>query len=197
MKRVRTHALVLINWKGVFYERYLLDDRVTALEGDNGAGKTTVMIAAYVALLPDMTRLRFTNVGESDASGGDKGIWGRLGNPNRPSYAALVFDIGGEQIIAGVHLVRKGEPSVELSSFVISELQHTIPLQDVFLIRSGLDALVPELSDLRENVGLHGGKIQLFKSAKEYFAELFDRGITPLRLGIDDDRSRFNDMLRT
>jgi chromosome partition protein MukB len=195
--RVRSHALVLINWKGVFYERYLLDDRVTALEGDNGAGKTTVMIAAYVALLPDMTRLRFTNVGESDASGGDKGIWGRLGNPNRPSYAALVFDMTGEHVIAGVHLVRRGEPSVELTPFVISDLQQPIRLQDVFLVRSGSDDLVPELTDLRENVGVLGGKLQLFKSAKEYFAELFDRGITPLRLGIDDDRSRFNDMLRT
>jgi chromosome partition protein MukB len=83
MKRVRGRTLVLVNWKGVFYERYTLDENVTALEGDNGAGKTTVMIGAYVVLLPDMTRLRFTNVGESDATGGDKGIWGRLGNPNR------------------------------------------------------------------------------------------------------------------
>jgi len=108
VKRVRAHILVLVNWKGVFYERYTLDENVTALEGDNGAGKTTVMIAAYVVMLPDMTRLRFTNLGESDASGGDKGVWGRLGNPNRPSYAAVAFDLGGEYVVAGVHLERKG-----------------------------------------------------------------------------------------
>ena len=42
--------------------------------GSNGAGKTTVMIAAYVALLPDMSRLRFTNLGETGATGGDKGF---------------------------------------------------------------------------------------------------------------------------
>jgi chromosome partition protein MukB len=47
------------------------------------------MIAAYIVLLPDLTRLRFTNLGESGATGGDRGIWGRLGEPNRPSYAAL------------------------------------------------------------------------------------------------------------
>src|SRR6266545_7473329 len=98
MKRVRSRTLVLVNWKWVFYERYTLDSNVTALEGDNGAGKTTVMIAAYVVLLPDMTRLRFTNVGESDATGGDKGVWGRLGSPNRPSYAVMVFDVGGEHV---------------------------------------------------------------------------------------------------
>src|SRR6266498_1584162 len=197
MKRVRTHALVLINWKGVFYERYLLDDRVTALEGDNGAGKTTVMIAAYVALLPDMTRLRFTNVGESDASGGDRGIWGRLGNPHRPSYAALAFDIDGEHVVAGVHLERKAEPSVELTPFLVSDLPKAGHLQDVFLLRSGSQDLVPELTDLRENVAALGGRIQVFKTAKEYFAALFERGITPLRLVVDEERTRFNDMHRT
>src|SRR5690554_3841760 len=97
MSQTYARALTLVNWKGVFYERYLLDRHVTALEGDNGAGKTTVMIAAYVALLPDMTRLRFTNLGETGATGGDKGIWGRLGEPGRPSYVALDFVLPGSQ----------------------------------------------------------------------------------------------------
>src|ERR1700722_11994399 len=109
MNRTRAHALAMVNWKGVFYERYLLDRHVTALEGANGAGKTTVMIAAYVVLLPDMSRLRFTNLGET--TGGDKGIWGRLGEMGRPSYAALDFALpGARRLIAGVHLERKGEP---------------------------------------------------------------------------------------
>ncbi len=68
MTRAHAEALALVNWKGVFYERYLLDRHVTALEGANGAGKTTVMIAAYVVLLPDMSRLRFTNLGETGAT---------------------------------------------------------------------------------------------------------------------------------
>jgi chromosome partition protein MukB len=100
MSRARATALALVNWKGVFYERYLLDRHVTALEGANGAGKTTVMIAAYVVLLPDMTRLRFTNLGESGAVGGDRGIYGRLGEPGRPSYAAMEIDCAGQRVIA-------------------------------------------------------------------------------------------------
>jgi chromosome condensin MukBEF ATPase and DNA-binding subunit MukB len=64
MTRAHLTALALVNWKGVFYERYQLDRHVTALEGANGAGKTTVMIAAYVVLMPDLARLRFTTVGE-------------------------------------------------------------------------------------------------------------------------------------
>ncbi len=197
MKRIRGRTLVLVNWKGVFYERYTLDENVTALEGDNGAGKTTVMIAAYVVLLPDMTRLRFTNVGESDATGGDKGVWGRLGNPNRPSYAVMMFDVGGEHVVAGVHLERKGEPSVELTPFLISELPADVRLQDALLLRSGDEDLVPELGDLRENVARLGGRVQACRTAKEYFSALFERGITPLRLVADEERTRFNDMLRT
>src|SRR5688500_10501727 len=114
MSRTTAAALTLVNWKGVFYARYQLDRHVTALEGANGAGKTTVMIAAYVVLLPDMSRLRFTNLGETGATGGDKGIWGRLGEPGRPSYAALDLALGGaRRLVAGVQLERRAEPSVE------------------------------------------------------------------------------------
>ena len=100
MSRARATALILVNWKGVFYERYLLDRHVTALEGANGAGKTTVMIAAYVVLLPDLGRLRFTNLGESGATGGDRGIWGRLGEGGRPSYAAMEMETAAGERLA-------------------------------------------------------------------------------------------------
>lgn len=198
MSRVRARQIALVNWNGVFYERYLLDEHVTALEGINGAGKTTVMIAAYVVLLPDMTRLRFTNVGEGDATGGDRGLWGRLGEPDRPSYAVVDFELPGEQrLIAGVRLERKGEPAVELSTFMITDLPDDVRLQDVLLLSVGEKELVPELQELRENVTKLGGRLHPFKTAKDYFAALFDRGVSPLRLSTDEERKRFNDMLRT
>ena len=127
MSRMRANALVLVNWKGVLYERYRLDRHVTALEGANSAGKTTVMIAAYVVLFPDMSRLRFTNLGETGATGGDKGIWGRLGEPGRPSYAALDFALtNSRRLIAGVHLERKGEPTVEPTPFIVAGLDEAV-----------------------------------------------------------------------
>jgi chromosome partition protein MukE len=127
MSRVHAEALALVNWRGVFYERFELDRHVTGLEGDNGAGKTTVMIAAYVVLLPDMTRLRFTNLGETGATGGDKGIWGRLGESGRPSYAVLDFrHPRGERLLAGVHLERKGEPTVEPTPFIVTGLARDV-----------------------------------------------------------------------
>ena len=198
MSRTRAQTLVLVNWKGVFYERYLIDRHVTALEGANGAGKTTVMIAAYVVLLPDMSRLRFTNLGETGATGGDKGIWGRLGEPGRPAYSAIDFALASDhRLIAGVHLERKGEPSVEPTPFIISGLDADVRLQDVLLLSQGDHEVVPELSELRENAARFGGRMQVFSTARDYFAALFDHGVTPLRLATDEERNKLNEMLRT
>ena len=198
MSRTRAQTLVLVNWKGVFYERYLIDRHVTALEGANGAGKTTVMIAAYVVLLPDMSRLRFTNLGETGATGGDKGIWGRLGEPGRPAYSAIEFALeSGQRLIAGVHLERKGEPSVEPTPFIISGLDVDVRLQEVLLLSQGEHEVVPELNELRENAARFGGRVQIFGTARDYFAALFDHGVTPLRLATDEERNKLNEMLRT
>lgn len=196
--RARATALALVNWKGVFYERYQLDRRVTALEGANGAGKTTVMIAAYIVLLPDMTRLRFTNLGETAAIGGDRGIWGRLGEPTRPSYAALELDLGeGGRVVAGVLLTRKAEPTLELTPFLIRDLKPGVRLQDLLLLTTAEEESVPELAELRLSVAAAQARIEVFASAKDYFAALFELGVSALRLANDDDRGRLGDMLRT
>lgn len=198
MSRTRATFLVLMNWKGVFYEQYEIDSNVTALEGTNGAGKTTVMIAAYVALLPDMSRLRFTNVGESGATGGDKGIWGRLGEANRPAYSIIEFAIAGDKrLIAGVHLERKSEPSIEPTPFIITGLDDKVRLQELLLLTQGELELVPEIGELQENAARAGGCMQIMSSARDYFAVLFDYGVTPLRLSADEERNKFNEMLRT
>lgn len=200
MRRTHAEALALVNWKGAFYDRYVLDPRVTALEGSNGAGKTTVMIAAYVVLLPDLKYLRFTNLGESGKSGGEKGIWGRLGEGNSPSYAVIDFRLGtkGERLLAGVQLERRSKPTVELTPFVATGLGDDVSLQEILLDRSDeLDA-VPDLNRLRELVTLGGGQLKTFsKNTSDYFVALFDHGVTPLRLTTPAERKKLNDMLRT
>lgn len=197
MTRARATALALVNWKGVFYERYLLDRHVTVLEGANGAGKTTVMIAAYVALLPDMSRLRFTNLGESGATGGDRGIWGRLGEEGRPSYTALEIETGDQRVVAGVRLERKAEPTIELTPFLVSGVNLEGRLKEILLASEDDSDTVPSITELRDAVVKRGGELTVFASAKEYFAALFDRGIFPLRLAAEEERSKLNDMLRT
>lgn len=198
MTRARAQALVLINWKGVFYEHYHLDAGVTALEGLNGAGKTTVLIAAYLVLLPDLARLRFTNLGETAATGGDRGIHGRLGEPGRPSYAIMEIRLPrGKRLLAGVHVERRAEPSVELTPFVVTGLPSDVPLEDVLLDRRDERDEVPDLPRLRELLSLQGAHVKVCDGPKEYLGELFDLGVTPMRMAGDEERARFNDMLRT
>ncbi|MEO6773721.1 MAG: chromosome partition protein MukB [Kofleriaceae bacterium] len=201
MNRARISALALVNWRGVFYERYLLDRHVTALEGMNGAGKTTVMIAAYVALLPDMSKLRFTNLGETAATGGDRGIWGRLGEEGRPSYTVLDIESGEgaetTRLLAGVRLVRLGEPTVEPTAFIVTGLPAEQRLSDILLVRELDGDHVPELDQLRSAVEAAGGTMTTFRAIKDYFAVLFEHGITPMRLTGDEERSKLNEMLRT
>jgi chromosome partition protein MukB len=197
MSRARATALALVNWKGVFFERYLLDPHVTALEGANGAGKTTVMIAAYLVLLPDLTRLRFTNLGESAATGGDRGIFGRLGVAGRPSYAALELELGGDRVILGVELERKAEPSVQATTFMVHGLGREHGLSALFLLADGDNERVPELSELKAAATALGARVETFDTLRDYFTALFERGIVPLRLANDDDRAKYNEMLRT
>ena len=195
--RARATALVLVNWKGVFFERYLLDRHVTALEGANGAGKTTVMIAAYVVLLPDLTRLKFTNLGETGATGGDRGIYGRLGEPG-PAYAALEIELPrGERLITAVYLERKSAPSLALTPFVISGVPAEAGVHGIFLRQSESHEHVATMADIAQSAGETGATLEVFDSAKDYFHSLFERGVNPLRLGLDEERNKFNDMLRT
>ncbi len=197
MSRARATALILVNWKGVFFERYWLDRHVTALEGANGAGKTTVMIAAYVVLLPDLTRLKFTNLGETGATGGDRGIWGRLGEPG-PSYAALEIELeAGERLLAGVYLERKTAPALSLTTFVVSGLPSELTAQRIFLCERGTHEHVATMEDIAASVAAAGATLEVFSSVKDYFSSLFERGVSPLRLSLEEERNKFNDMLRT
>ena len=70
-------------------------------------------------------------------------------------------------------------------------------LQDLLLLRENdLDA-VPNLGELQEQVTRFGARLQRFATAKEYFAGLFERGVTPLRLDGDAERGKLAEMLRT
>ena len=198
MKRAHARQLAIVNWQGVFYERFELSNTVTAFEGANGAGKTTVLIAAFVALLPDMRHLRFTNIGEHAGSAGDKGIWGRLGETGRPSYTVLDLDLAtGERLLAGVRLERRTEPAVDLTPFLVTDLPHDADLQDVLLLQDQDLQAVPELEELRQQTARFGAKLHQCTTAMEYFDSLFERGVTPLRLDKDAERGKLAEMLRT
>jgi len=197
VKRARATRLALVNWKGLVYEELELDQGVTALEGENGAGKTTVMIAAYTVLLPDLSYLRFTNVGETGSTGGDAGIYGRLGHAG-PAYAWLDLELGRKRVVAGVLLDRKARPRLEVSPYLLDDVPPEVPLETLVMRRHGGQVEVPEPPDIANLALAAGARPRVFgRDKKGYFSALFELGLTPLRMATGEERKKLDDMLRT
>jgi chromosome partition protein MukB len=197
VKRTVAMQLALVNWRGVFYERYVLDPGVTALEGANGAGKTTVMIAAYVVLLPDQRFLHFEPLAEEGARAEDRGVWGRLGEGG-DSYAAIDFRLGnGERLVAGVHLARTGRDGGELHPFLVRGLPADVQLQQMLLERRDGHDEVPAPDRLADLAAVSGARLEWSDSVNAYLQNLFDAGVTPMPLSTDSERAKLNELLRT
>ena len=195
--RVRIKSLVLVNWNGFFFQHFEMDEGVTALEGENGAGKTTVMIAAFVALLPDQRLLQFRNVSEAGSAEGDRGIFGRLGARGAAYSVLELLAPKGGRVLAGVMLRKKVAPSIEITPFIIEGLAHDLTIQEILLIRDGETASVPELSDLRQTLGPLAGELTVCESVGQYTSRLFDLGVVPMRMEAYAERDKFNRMLQT
>ncbi|MGC8491399.1 MAG: chromosome partition protein MukB [Syntrophobacteraceae bacterium] len=195
--RTRIESLVLINWNGFFFQRFELDGGVTALEGENGAGKTTVMIGAFVALLPDQRLLQFRNVSDAGGTEGDRGLFGRLG-PKGIAYTILELGVqDGRRVLAGVMLRKKNPPTLELTPFIVEGLPAAEPLQEMLLVREGDSERVPELSELSRRLGQNGVSFSVCDSVGQYTSSLFELGITPMRMEAYVEREKFNRMLQT
>ena len=196
MKRTVAQQLALVNWRGVFYERYLLDPGVTALEGANGAGKTTVMVAAYIVLLPDKRFLHFEPLAEGGVKADDRGIWGRLGTGD--AYSAIDFGLGsGERLLAGVRLERRGRDNGELHPFLVRGLPADVPLQSILLERVDDRDEVPAPDRLAHLAAIAGGRLTWCDSAGDYLRELFDAGVAPMPMSLTIEREKLNELLRT
>ncbi|MDD2467706.1 MAG: chromosome partition protein MukB [Desulfobulbus sp.] len=195
--RAHLRRLILVNWNGFFFQSFEMDAGVTALEGENGAGKTTVMIAAFVALLPDQGLLRFRNAADAGGTGEDRGIYGRLAAKG-VSYSFLdIVSPKGKRILAGVLLRRKTAPGLEITPFLAEDLPEDAVLENTLLVRQGETVRIPELADLRQSVHLAGGALTVCETVGQYTARLFELGITPMSMEAPAERDKFNRMLQT
>ena len=195
--RTKIESLILINWKGFFYQRFEMDEGVTALEGENGAGKTTVMIGAFVALLPDQRLLQFRSMSEPGGIEGDRGIFGRLGQKGI-AYTILELCLPQKgKILAGVMLRKKAPPSLELTPFIAGGLSNSAALEEILLAREGEIERVPELMEIRQKLGQIGCTLEVYDSVAQYTSDLFTLGVTPLSMEGYAEREKFNRMLQT
>ena len=204
MNRFKIKKLLIINWRGLFYQEIDLDTTITSLTGQNGAGKTTVMAAAYVALLPDQMLLDFRNQAGSGVSSKKQGLYGRFG-AGQVSYSVLEL-VGqhSERIIAGVQIRKKTEPEFELIPFTVTGLSSHVELDQLFIqSENGIDSIIDSgspqgMHDLEEQVKVLGGKIRTFRGrVGEYMSLLYELGMTPLRLARSAERKKFNKLLQT
>ena len=195
--RATLESLVLVNWKGFFYQPFEMDKGVTALEGENGAGKTTVMIAAFVALLPDQRLLQFRNVSEAGGMEGDRGIYGRLGERG-VAYTVMELRVSRTgRMLAGVMLRKKAPPSLELTPFIAGGLPDGPALDEILLVRDGESERVPEMAEIRQKLGQMGCTLDVYDSVAQYTSTLFDLGVVPMRMEAYAERDKFNRMLQT
>lgn len=196
MKSTRAYAkrLVMANWKGIIFHSFDLDRNVTGLEGDNGAGKTTVMAAYVTAILPNQRLLEFKNAGGARS---DSGMWGRLGQDGI-CYALIEWvPPRGKAVWAGVALIRGAMPAIDMTPIIIEDLPADATPYDAMLVRAASGVIVPPLAKLREHVAMQGGRLTVQKTLADYMKALFDFGITPMPMTSFEEQERFYRVLST
>ena len=196
----RIQRVILMNWRGMFFQPFELDKGMTILEGANGTGKTTIMIAAYVCLMPDLNFLNFQNVtAATSRKEEDKGLYGRLGQ-GEPVYTILdIVTADNRRHLAGVQLIKKTYPQVALKHFAIHNLPPEVDVEQILLkhLTNSKQQEIPDLEEIGRQCREHGSELINFRHAKDYFKFLFDAGITPIRLMENDERKQYNQLLHT
>lgn len=197
--------VILINWKGMFYQPFDIDSGMTILEGANGTGKTTIMIAIYTCLMPDLNFLNFQNVtSAASRRNEDKGLYGRIGqdesSKDEPIFSVLdITTPKGVRFLVGVQLIKRTYPHVALKHFAVKNLGHEIDI-DPLLIDINREANTQQLLELNEisdRCSESGGELVQFRHAKEYFQFLYDNEISPIRLTENEERKKYNQLLHT
>lgn len=198
--KCRIQRVVLMNWKGMFFQPFDLDPGMTILEGANGTGKTTIMIAVYVCLLPDLNFLNFQNVTTvGTRKNEDKGLWGRLGDEGRAFSILDVVTARGDRHLVGVQLTKMTYPQVTLKHFAIKNLHPEAEIKNfltTYLPESNQQE-IPSLEEIGKKCLEYEGELLNFRHAKDYLKFLFDNGISPIRLMENDERRQYNQLLHT
>ena len=196
--RAHIKAIALANWRGIPFQVIEMDPHLTALEGKNGAGKTTVMSAFYLALMPDVSLVKILNVGDNEDSGRESCLHGKLGETGECYTILELHNAKGDRIIAGVQLLPKTAPIVEVGTmFVIKNLPNSVPIERVLIVEQGSQSVISNISSIQNQVGVCGGSIETFKTASKYGDELFKQGILPIKLSDHKKRRNFNKLLQT
>ena len=188
--------IILVNWLDLPYAQIDLDESVTIFEGGNGSGKSTVLLAALVTLMPDREQLRSRKV--TIEKHVVEAIYHRL-QPDEPiAYAALEIQLANELILAGVHITKQRESNnISLDVFTIRRWPDREDLQDFFRITEGDREWTCNLNELKQRSGEWGVEFHPHPTLIAYFRELYDLGVIPLPMATNLERSQYAHLLET
>ncbi|GAB3090087.1 hypothetical protein GCM10027081_07590 [Cupriavidus yeoncheonensis] len=184
----------MANWKGIIYQLFHMGRHITGLEGKNGAGKTTSMAAFLTAIVPNLRLLVFPNIGATGERNpsDDDGLWGRLSDDGT-AFSIIEWVLpNGKSVWAGVALVRKARPSVDINKmFLIQDLPRGTHPDSAFLVKKDGNLTVPTFAAMRENLTMLGARMVVYSTLTEYLRALFDHGITPMPMSTYQEQERF------
>lgn len=201
MRHQRAHikALAIINWRGIQFQILDMDRRLTALEGENGAGKTTCMTAAYLLLMPNISLLGTSNVEDSGDGKKRTGLHGKLGESGACYSVFEIINPRGERCLAGAMLHPLPSQGVEIKKLFVAEgLPAHVPLESILLLRKeGREVIPVDASAIVEQAVLYGAKANTYTSVADYGTRLYELGILPIKLGDVKKQIQFNKILQT
>ena len=188
--------IILVNWRDLPYAQIDLDESVTIFEGGNGSGKSTVLLAALVTLMPDKKQLRSRKV--TIEKHVEEAIYHRL-QPDEPvAYAALEIQLANEMILAGVHITKQRESNgIALDVFTIRRWPDRDNLRDFFRLTESDREWTCNLNELKQRAGEWGVELHAHPTLIAYFRELYDLGVIPLAMATDLERSQYAHLLET
>ena len=195
-KPSKFRRIILVNWLDLPYAQIDLDDNVTIFEGGNGSGKSTVLLAALVTLMPDKKQLRSRTV--TVEKNVEEAIYHRLQADEPISYAALEIQLADEIILAGVHITKQKESNgISLDVFIIRRWSDRENVQDFFRFTEGEKEWTCNLNELKQRCGEWGMEFHAHPTLIAYFREMYEVGVIPLAMATDSERSQYAHMLET
>jgi|GEM_PF-6494597 len=183
--------LILCNVIGYpLAEVSLVDGPILAFHGDNGAGKTSLLAMAMAVLVPDARKIDHAVRGGSTTK---SGLVGRVCLHRAPSYAILELRRGQNSLHIGVQF-REGPGALpNVIPFVVEGLSAGVPATE-WLIKpavAGHAGAVAILDEVRQAVGLLGGRLADYSREQDYYERLDELGILPSSLSTRAEREQW------
>ncbi len=183
-------AYTLVNWLSASFLEIEADKLLTILEGPNGVGKSSIMMAVYILLMPDQSTFRFRD--QQGSQTGISEIVGRI-NKHGPVYCAMTLvSSTNERTIIGLHLAPRGEAKIDISPFVINKVPAAVTAGGLFITHGKEGGIVRELSEVAAAAEMAGAEFKKHKVG-DYLKELCALGVHAIDMASDKDRKNYGE----